>query len=137
MSEQYRPDDIFQEATPENETVPEKNPPKEKRSGHIRILGMSLSFIVAIAYIGLSLWNSDLWARLWVAFLLVPVLDSIPLCFINKSLKYFQFSMLIVFSYLMLGMFFGIWHPTWILFFAIPVWETFTRGKTVRFIEFK
>ena len=131
----YRSDDIFQQPTPDNQTKPDKRPPKEKRSGQIRILGMSLSFVFLLLYVILSLCNGSLWGKLWIGFLLVPVLNSIPLCVVNRSPKYFHFSTLILFSYLVLGMFFGIWHPTWLLFLAIPLWEAYAKGKSIRLFE--
>lgn len=42
-----------------------------------------------------------------------------------KHWNHFPFSISVVVLYLVIGIFFGAWHPGWLLFLLIPLWETF------------
>ena len=106
-----------------------------RRGGHIHILGMSLYVIAALVYVCVSVFVPAMWARLWVVFLAVPVIDSIPQAIITRRASAFNFSVLVVFVYLTVGMFCGIWHPTWLMFLAIPIWSWLMHGA--KFFEIK
>ena len=53
----------------------------------------------------------------------------------RRSLKVFNFPVLVVCTYLAIGLFAGLWHPTWIMFLAIPVWSWLVRGA--KFFEIR
>ena len=116
----------------ETETSGEDNAP---RGGHIHILGMSLYLIALIAYISISIFFPAMWGKLCIVFLAVPVIDSIPQAIMRRSLKVFNFPVLVVCTYLAIGLFAGLWHPTWIMFLAIPVWSWLVRGA--KFFEIR
>lgn len=101
------------------------------RKGHIRFLGMSLGFVALLVYLIVSIFVPAMWGKLWVVFLLVPPLESIADVILQKSIKAFDFACFVVFIYLFVGMFFGVWHPTWIMFFSIPVWSIVIGKKKI------
>jgi len=61
------------------------------------------------------------WRVGWVSFLLIPVIPSIFSSFRKKRFTEFLYPVFVTFIFLLVGMAFGIWHPTWIVFVTIPL----------------
>ena len=71
--------------------------------------------------LGFLLKNQNGWAIYWTLFFIPEIFNSIIDCIHFKRLKHFNIVFTCCFVYLFLGMLLGIWHPTWIIFIAIPV----------------
>ncbi len=67
------------------------------------------------------------WTVNWLLFLTIPMAASISSSIRNKVgrrwIKRFPWELLILAGYLFVGLWFGIWHPTWLAFLLIPVWR--------------
>jgi len=125
MTENHSGDSGKEDIIIETETAGENDP---ARGGHIHILGMSLYLVALIVYICVSIFVPAMWGKLWIIFLAVPVIDSIPQAIIRRSFKVFKFPVLVVCAYLAVGLFANLWHPTWLMFLAIPVWSWLVNG---------
>ena len=77
--------------------------------------------IVTYLLLGFLLENQNGWAIYWTLFFIPEIFNSIIDCIHFKRLKHFNIVFTCCFVYLFLGMLLGIWHPTWIIFIAIPV----------------
>ena len=77
--------------------------------------------IVTYLLLGFLLKNQNGWAIYWTLFFIPEIINSIIDCIHFKRLKHFNIVFTCCFVYLFLGMLLGIWHPTWIIFIAIPV----------------
>ncbi|HBN00966.1 MAG TPA: hypothetical protein DD384_07145 [Firmicutes bacterium] len=80
--------------------------------------------IVCIIYVllGVFIKEKNMWALLWPLFLFPPVVSSLVGAIINKSPNRFRFPLLLAGIYCFIGMDLGLWHPTWVLFLAIPIY---------------
>lgn len=78
--------------------------------------------VIAITYLVLGFTTRRGWAIGWTLFLLVPVFSSLAEAIVKRDADEFCFPVLVVFSYLFGGMHWGLWHPYWIEFFAIPLY---------------
>jgi len=89
-------------------------------------VGMGL---VLIAYIllGTLLENNLGWSVYWTLFFIPGVIGSIVTAIMYKKASKFNIVFLVLFAYLFVGMRFGIWHPTWVEFLAIPVYYSLVK----------
>ena len=83
---------------------------------------------VTIAYLALGfVFGEKAWTCGWLLYLTVPMVSSIENSVRThagiKWLNRFPWELLIVAGYLFVGLMYGIWHPTWIVFLLIPVWR--------------
>lgn len=60
------------------------------------------------------------WARGWLVFLLIPIIESTVSAVQKRNPSSFCYPVFATFLFLFFGFFFGIWHPTWIVFVTIP-----------------
>jgi len=78
-----------------------------------------------------------IWHPTWLVFLTVPIYYMMVAMGKkhNKNNWYvFPYPILVLFAYLVGGVIFGIWHPTWILFLTIPVYyEIVAMSKATTF----
>lgn len=83
-----------------------------------------LPLLVVLAYLllGFLLPNGDGWSKYWVLFFLIPILPSLLLAIKKKRFTVFAYPVLAAAVYLTVGMFMGIWHPTWVIFITIPIY---------------
>lgn len=81
-----------------------------------------MSISVVIAYMLLGFLIDDGWVVYWTLFLLIPVPGLIISSFIKRKFSEFPIPLIVTFSYLFIGVKFGLWHPYWILFLAIPLY---------------
>lgn len=80
--------------------------------------------VVALIYVALGLTVA--WHPTWLIFLLIPIYYHFAGACMTKSQKAFMMAQpipeVIVMIYLILGLNFDKWHPSWILFLIIPVY---------------
>ena len=93
---------------------------KEKRVS--RIVTSVFSFFVVAAYLilGFCLKDGRGWSEFWVMFILIPVASSFVEFGYYKRVAAINFPCIVTAIYCFIGMSFGIWHPTWIVFVLIP-----------------
>lgn len=60
------------------------------------------------------------WAVGWIVFLFIPIIESAFTAFKTKNPSAFVYPVLVTAVFLAIGLGFGIWHPTWVLFVTIP-----------------
>ena len=111
--------------TAEKENKLDENKEKKHPYAWIEALvgGIGMA-IVSILYIlfGLLIKEQNMWALLWPLFLFPPVISSLVGAIIDRNPNKFCIPLLVTGIYCFIGMCLGIWHPTWILFLAIPVY---------------
>lgn len=93
---------------------------KNKVGGAIISLTAILSTF-AFLYIGFVL---NTWHPTWLIFVSIPIVSSIVEIATKRNVKGAIpaiVSIICVVSYLYMGFFLRLWHPGWLIFFAIPV----------------
>lgn len=90
------------------------------------VLAVSV-IVVTIIYLtlGFTLPNQNIWGIYWVLYFLPFILSSFVEVLETKKLYKFNAPLLITFIYVLVGQLTSIWHPTRILFLAIPMFYCF------------
>lgn len=84
----------------------------------IFLLGTLIAYII----LGFLLPNGEGWAKWWVLMVFSLVPGEIFRTFAFKKAENFPICFIAAGVYCTLGEFMNIWHPTWIIFLAIPVY---------------
>lgn len=86
-----------------------------------------ITMLVTVTYLILGFaWG--LWHPGWIVFLLIPVLDSVRRCILNKNIMQFCYPILITIVFLLLGFTVsGAWAWSWVLFLSIPMFYSIAR----------
>jgi len=90
------------------------------------LLRLPIPLFVAAAYLAMGfLWNW--WHPGWLIFLAIPVYyqlaSMLEMASMRKKLNRFPIAVLCVLAYLLAGLFFDVWHPTWMVFLLIPLYH--------------
>ncbi len=94
---------------------------KNKIAGSI--VGL-VSLLAAFAFLFIG-FTQGIWHPTWLVFLLIPIVSMItdiatkkkdPVALVSSII-----STLCVIGYLFMGFFYHLWHPGWLIFFAIPI----------------
>ncbi len=106
---------------------------KKKRSvcGLIYAL-YSISVVCAYLLLGFLLPEGRGWTNFWFLFITIPVAGSIADVIAKKRVSKFNYSCFVTAVYCAIGIFAGIWHPTWVVFITIPAFHyiaKFIDGK--------
>ena len=88
------------------------------------IITSSIGVLCVIAYLLCGFFVKDGWRNYWVLFFLIPLVPSTIEAIKRRRFTAFVYPVLVVAVFLGLGMFIGLWHPTWVLFLTIPVYYT-------------
>lgn len=84
----------------------------------------ALMGICLIAYFLLgALSFPHAWAACWVLILVPMIVDSLLSAISHKNPEKFVIALLAVAIYIPLGFYFGLWHPMWVIFLAIPAYH--------------
>lgn len=107
---------------------------KECRHGHkpsrLDIAVSCITTILVVAAYLLLGFLLKLWDKAWVLFFLVIIVPGIFETIEKKSIKKFPFVSLVVAIYLTICIFVApIWHPLWVIFLTIPIFEVLIRIK--------
>ena len=81
-----------------------------------------LMIAATIAYILIGCYYPGGWEMGWLLYLLAIPLGSIVTAIKEHKFSVFAMPVLIAGIYVFVGMYFNIWHPTWLLFLAIPLY---------------
>lgn len=76
--------------------------------------------IIAYLIIGFSFEKG--WAVGWLILFTIPIVESFIAAVKTKNPSAFAYPVLVVTSYILIGMLWHIWHPTWIVFLTIPLY---------------
>lgn len=107
---------------------------KRKRIASTIIFG-SLLTLALVSYLLMGfLWNTSWtygsdnsgWCLGWIVFFIPFIISSFVDSIMYKDARKFNMVFLAVGAYLFLGMVFGLWHPTWVIVFAIPLYYSIT-----------
>ena len=98
---------------------------KEKRVSRVVTSIFSLFAVIAYLILGFCLKDGRGWSEFWILFILIPVVSSFVEFGYYKRVAAINFPCIVTAVYCAIGMFFGIWHPTWIVFVSIPPFYLF------------
>ena len=105
---------------------------KQKTVGGLIV---SLTALLATVVFLLLGFTQGLWPVAWLVFLAIPIVSIIVNMATNRTDIVGKItsvvSMLCVITFLLVGFLAHIWHPTWIIFFAIPISGTIAKIFTV------
>lgn len=85
------------------------------------IVTSTMFLIVTIIYFWVSSIYPEQWGKLWILYLVPTWLPSILHCIKNRRITQFVYPTLATTIFLFVGMYFDVWHPTWLVFLTIPV----------------
>ena len=83
---------------------------------------VALLAVVTFLLIG---FLTHVWSPTWLVFLAIPIVSIITDLLTKKkglvSVLTGVVSLLAVIAFLLMGFLWGLWHPGWVVFFAIPI----------------
>lgn len=82
----------------------------------------SLFIAAAIVYFLISSKDNTQWAKLWIVFLAPIVIASILDCLKKRRFTPFAYPVAITIVFFILGLYFEMWHPGWIIFLTVPIY---------------
>ncbi len=91
------------------------------------IVGGTLGVLAITAFFLMGfLWTDQNygWRLGWLCFFIIPIGTSFVEALLKKRFCTFGFPIVVVGVYLLLGMAWGLWHPEWVMLFAIPIYYT-------------
>lgn len=99
----------------------------------------ALVLVLAILYVSLCGFKVQDWGQFWIVFVAYPCLASLVEAIFKKDVKCFAFPIFITVIYLILGLYFNLWHPFWFLFLLIPVYypiiDLFKKKVTICYYD--
>lgn len=100
----------------------------KQRAGGSIIALVSLLATFTFLFIG---FTQHIWSPTWLVFLIIPVV-SIFVDIVTKKkdvvgLVSGVVSMLCFVGYLLMGFLLNLWHPGWLIFFAVPISGVITK----------
>lgn len=98
---------------------------KPKRTSPAAYIWNSVPFaiVATVVYLLLGFFVERGWEIGWTVFILVPVYYSVTDCIRRKSFSSFDYPVFVTFIFLLFGMLYGIWHPLWIIYLTIPIYD--------------
>ena len=90
-----------------------------KRRWHDGWLNAVLLFSTIIGFFLLG-FIGHYWRWCWLIFLLWVCVESLISAIEDKNPEDFAFPVLAALVFLFVGLYFGLWHPTWLVFLLIP-----------------
>ena len=108
---------------PTKKPVDEKEEKRDKKLKYVESVVSGILFILAIViYFFISTFHESEWRRLWVIILIPVLVVSIISAVRKRRFKQFAYPVLATLTFLVFGLYFGNWHPSWIVFITIPVY---------------
>ena len=91
---------------------------RDRMGKYVRALPLVLA--AAAAYLALG-FAFGWWHPAWILFMCVPVVYSAFQAVSARSVRKFNYPVLITAVYLFVGFVFGAWHPAWLILLTIPL----------------
>jgi transcriptional regulator with XRE-family HTH domain len=82
-------------------------------------------FLSVIAYLCLGFFYPDPhvgWGICWLVFFSIALYPTLIEAFRDRSFCTFAFPVLVTGIYLLLGLYWGLWNPYWVIFLSIPIY---------------
>ncbi|HKL73170.1 MAG TPA: helix-turn-helix domain-containing protein [Candidatus Onthovivens sp.] len=102
-----------------------------KKRPHIKnissIINLTCLIMALVAYLAVSFTVDGGWGVYWILFICALIPAEIVECFYYKKSSKFPITYIAISTYLFLGMLQGMWHPTWIILLAIPLYYLFSN----------
>jgi uncharacterized membrane protein YjjP (DUF1212 family) len=90
------------------------------------LLKLPIPLLAVAAYLAMG-FLGGLWHPGWLIFLAIPVYYQLVAMAaatgMRKKLNRFPIAVLCAAAYLLLGFFFDVWHPSWMIFLAVPLYH--------------
>ena len=103
-------------------TVKREDEKRYRRFGLVEGIVSGVGYVlVTIIYFLVSSFNSDQWSKLWVIYFVPLIIGSLISCIKKRRFTPFLYPILATFTFLTIGLYTGVWHPTWIVFMTIPL----------------
>lgn len=94
---------------------------KTFRNGDIRKMEAPAIFLCVFSFLFLGL-TMNYWWWSWLILLLIPVFLTLIDAVNKKRPDHFAFPVLVTIVFLAGGMFYGMWHPLWTIYFTVPLY---------------
>ena len=94
-----------------------------KKNKIVKLISLLVSWAVVISYALIGA-IAHIWHPTWLLFFLIPIVEELCACIINKDANRFPIVLIVASIYLTLGFMLGIWHPLWVIFLLIPLYYT-------------
>ena len=85
------------------------------------ILSGSLFVVATIVYFSISFYKESEWGRLWIVYFMPIIIISIVTGLKHRRFCDFCYPILATLIFFILGFYFDMFHPGWIIFITIPV----------------
>lgn len=101
---------------------------KKKRSAVGLIYSVyTISVVCAYLLLGFLLPDGKGWTQFWFLFITIPVVASVGDVITKKRIGKFNYACFVTVIYCVLGVFWGLWHPTWVLFITVPAFHSIAK----------
>lgn len=84
-----------------------------------------VTFLSVAAYLCLGFFYPDSyigWGVSWLVLLAIPLYSTFIEALRKRSFCAFAFPVLVAGIYLLMGLYWGMWHPYWVIFLTIPAY---------------
>ena len=86
------------------------------------IIDGGLILFIVLLYVALCTLEVADWGKLWIIFVAYPMLTSLVEAIVYKDVRKFAYPIFVTVVYLVLGVYFDLWHPFWFVFVTIPLY---------------
>lgn len=86
------------------------------------IIDGGLILFIVLLYVALCTLEVADWGKFWIIFVAYPMLTSLVEAIVYKDVRKFAYPIFVTVVYLVLGMYFDLWHPFWFVFVTIPLY---------------
>ena len=86
------------------------------------IIDGALILFIVLLYVALCTLEVADWGKFWIIFVAYPMLTSLVEAIVYKDVRKFAYPIFVTVVYLVLGMYFDLWHPFWFVFVTIPLY---------------
>ena len=86
------------------------------------IIDGGLILLIVLLYVALCTLEVADWGKFWIIFVAYPMLTSLVEAIVYKDVRKFAYPIFVTVVYLVLGMYFDLWHPFWFVFVTIPLY---------------
>lgn len=86
------------------------------------IIDGGLILFIVLLYVALCTLEVADWGKFWIVFVAYPMLTSLVEAIVYKNVRKFAYPIFVTVVYLVLGMYFDLWHPFWFVFVTIPLY---------------
>lgn len=86
------------------------------------LLRALLPIVITILYLLVGFTVDGGWAIGWIMFLFIPIIESLISAIECRDASKFAYPVLLTAIFVFVGMMWGAWHPTWVVYITIPAY---------------